>query len=169
MMAASTPRQLVPAPGPAPTTADRRRSQRRPPVKRGAAKLVGGASRRAAASAAAVATPAEGPRPHSGRTTSRHGGSPSAERRDAAMAAPADAIVRPIADGPRVWIDDPDPFFRLGVDQFLRRNGVEVIGHSEGFRPRPDLSRTMTILLFHLTENWRELAAGIAEDTPAHL
>jgi DNA-binding NarL/FixJ family response regulator len=80
-----------------------------------------------------------------------------------------DTAVRPTCDGPRVWIDDPDPFFRLGVVQFLRQNDVEVVGQSERFRPRPDLSRSKTILLFHLTETSRDLAAAIAENTRSHL
>lgn len=76
---------------------------------------------------------------------------------------------RPQCEGPRVWIDDPDPFFLLGVDHFLKRNGVVVAGQSQAFRPRPDLSRSNTILLFDLSENWVDLAARIVENTTARL
>jgi DNA-binding NarL/FixJ family response regulator len=176
------PRQLVPAPAPGSKAANRKHLDQYPEVKRAPAKRFGGDSHRAAmrsAVAPRAVTPAEGASPRSGGKPHRGEGSKTQAARSAANLSGApqeettsprwDAVVRPTYDALRVWIDDPDPFFRLGVDQFLRRNGVDVVGVSEGFRPRPDLSHVKTILLFHLTENWRELAAGIAENTTTQL
>lgn len=51
----------------------------------------------------------------------------------------------------RVWIDDPNPIFRMGLAACLRRPGFTLAGQSAEFVPRPDLDRT-DILVFDLGE-----------------
>lgn len=51
----------------------------------------------------------------------------------------------------RVWIDDPNPIFRMGLAACLRRPGFALVGESSEFVPPPDLDRT-DILVFDLGE-----------------
>lgn len=51
----------------------------------------------------------------------------------------------------RVWIDDPNPIFRMGLVACLRRPGFTLVGQSAEFVPPPDLDRT-DILVFDLGE-----------------
>ena len=49
---------------------------------------------------------------------------------------------RPISRGrslasPRVWIDDPNPVFRLGLACCLEGGGYEIVGMSSGLIPEP--------------------------------
>jgi DNA-binding NarL/FixJ family response regulator len=69
----------------------------------------------------------------------------------------------------RVWIDDPNPIFRLGLACCLRQPGFEVVGESTDFVPHPDLDRT-DILVFDLGEQSLGWALGRArERRPARL
>jgi DNA-binding NarL/FixJ family response regulator len=61
----------------------------------------------------------------------------------------------------RVWIDDPNPIFRMGLACCLRRPGFELIGESSEFVPQPDLDRT-DILVFDLGEQSLGWALGRA-------
>ncbi|HEY3240770.1 MAG TPA: LuxR C-terminal-related transcriptional regulator [Acidimicrobiia bacterium] len=61
----------------------------------------------------------------------------------------------------RVWIDDPNPIFRMGLACCLRRPGFVLIGESTDFIPRPDLDRT-DILVFDLGEQSLGWALGRA-------
>ncbi|MGH9039620.1 MAG: LuxR C-terminal-related transcriptional regulator [Acidimicrobiia bacterium] len=69
----------------------------------------------------------------------------------------------------RVWIDDPNPIFRMGLASCLRRPGFELSGESTDFVPRPELDRT-DILVFDLGEQSLGWALGRAgESRPARL
>lgn len=69
----------------------------------------------------------------------------------------------------RVWIDDPNPIFRMGLACCLRRPGFVLIGESSGFVPQPDLDRT-DILVFDLGEQTLGWALGRAgQRRPARL
>ena len=69
----------------------------------------------------------------------------------------------------RVWIDDPNPIFRMGLACCLRRPGFVLIGESSEFVPSPDLDRT-DILVFDLGEQSLGWALGRAwEQRPARL
>ncbi|MGH8990336.1 MAG: hypothetical protein ACRDZ7_02275 [Acidimicrobiia bacterium] len=69
----------------------------------------------------------------------------------------------------RVWIDDPNPIFRMGLACCLRRPGFVLIGESSDFVPKPDLDRT-DILVFDLGEPSLAWALGRAPDRrPARL
>jgi DNA-binding NarL/FixJ family response regulator len=59
----------------------------------------------------------------------------------------------------RVWIDDPNPIFRMGLACCLRRPGFELVGESSEFVPTPDLERT-DILVFDLGEQSLGWALG---------
>ncbi|MDQ3944191.1 MAG: hypothetical protein M3357_03370, partial [Actinomycetota bacterium] len=59
----------------------------------------------------------------------------------------------------RVWIDDPNPIFRMGLACCLHRPGYVLIGESSEFVPQPDLSRT-DILVFDLGEQSLGWALG---------
>ncbi|MGH9000681.1 MAG: hypothetical protein ACRDY7_14980 [Acidimicrobiia bacterium] len=47
----------------------------------------------------------------------------------------------------RVWIDDPNPLFRLGVAACLRQWGFVLAGESAGLVPEPDLGRCDILVL----------------------
>ncbi|MGH9039624.1 MAG: LuxR C-terminal-related transcriptional regulator [Acidimicrobiia bacterium] len=49
----------------------------------------------------------------------------------------------------RVWVDDENDIFRLGLSSCLGSDGFVVAGESRGLAPRPDLSRT-DVLVFDL-------------------
>jgi DNA-binding CsgD family transcriptional regulator len=69
----------------------------------------------------------------------------------------------------RVWIDDPNPIFRMGLACCLRRPGFVLVGESSDFVPQPDLDRT-DILVFDLGEQSLGWALGRArERRPARL
>ena len=69
----------------------------------------------------------------------------------------------------RVWIDDPNPIFRMGLASCLRRPGFELVGESTDFVPRPELDRT-DVLVFDLGEQSLGWALGrVAERRPARL
>ncbi len=69
----------------------------------------------------------------------------------------------------RVWIDDPNPIYRMGLVCCLRRPGFVLVGESTGFVPQPDLDRT-DILVFDLGEQSLGWALGRAgERRPARL
>ena len=61
----------------------------------------------------------------------------------------------------RVWIDDPNPIYRMGLACCLRRGGFLLVGESTDFVPRPDLDRT-DILVFDLGEQTLGWALGRA-------
>jgi hypothetical protein len=54
-------------------------------------------------------------------------------------------------DTVRVWIDDPNPIFRLGLACCLRRPRFTVVGQSARFVPAPDLER-LDVLVFDVGE-----------------
>ncbi len=69
----------------------------------------------------------------------------------------------------RVWIDDPNPIYRMGLACCLRRGGFVLVGESTDFVPRPDLERT-DILVFDLGEQTLGWALGRAgASRPARL
>lgn len=49
----------------------------------------------------------------------------------------------------RVWIDDPNPIFRLGLVACLKYPGFALTGESSSFDPEPDLDR-VDALVFDL-------------------
>ncbi len=68
-----------------------------------------------------------------------------------------------------MWIDDPNPIYRMGLVCCLRRPGFVLVGESTGFVPQPDLDRT-DILVFDLGEQSLGWALGRAgERRPARL
>lgn len=68
----------------------------------------------------------------------------------------------------RVWIDDPNPIFRLGLACCLREPGFAVAGESSGFVPEPDLDR-VDVLVFDLGEGTLGRTLGQAGQAPARL
>jgi DNA-binding NarL/FixJ family response regulator len=68
-----------------------------------------------------------------------------------------------------VWIDEPDPLVRLGLERALAADGTEVAGTSAGFRPLPDLSPPGSVLLFDLGHSGLEPALEAKTGTPARL
>lgn len=69
----------------------------------------------------------------------------------------------------RVWIDDPNVIFRMGLACSLRRSGFVLAGESCDFVPQPDLDRT-DILVFDLGEQSLGWALGRAgERRPTRL
>ncbi len=58
-----------------------------------------------------------------------------------------------------MWIDDPNPIYRMGLVCCLRRPGFVLAGESAGFVPRPDLDR-IDILVFDLGEQSLGWALG---------
>lgn len=68
----------------------------------------------------------------------------------------------------RVWIDDPNPIFRLGLACCLRGSGFALAGESSGFVPEPDLDR-IDVLVFDLGEQSRGRTLGQAARGPARL
>jgi hypothetical protein len=61
----------------------------------------------------------------------------------------------------RVWIDDPNPIFRLGLACCLRRPRFALVGESAFFVPAPDLD-LLDILVFDLGE--QSLAWTLGQD-----
>jgi hypothetical protein len=61
----------------------------------------------------------------------------------------------------RVWIDDPNPIFRMGLACCLRRPGFVLAGESADFLPPPDLAQ-VDILVFDLGEQTLGWALGRA-------
>lgn len=55
----------------------------------------------------------------------------------------------------KVWIDDPNPIFRLGLVSCLRAPAFTVVGESTRFEPEPPLDE-VDVLVFDLGE--RDLA-----------
>jgi hypothetical protein len=68
----------------------------------------------------------------------------------------------------RVWIDDPNPIFRLGLACCLRESGFVLAGESSGFIPEPDLGR-VDVLVFDLGEGNLSRAMRQAQRGPARL
>ena len=52
----------------------------------------------------------------------------------------------------RIWLDDPNPIFRMGLAASLRDHGFLVVGESTGFVPTPDLDG-VDVLVFDLGEH----------------
>ena len=52
----------------------------------------------------------------------------------------------------RIWLDDPNPIFRMGLAAALRESGFVVVGESAGFVPVPDLD-SVDVLVFDLGEH----------------
>lgn len=67
----------------------------------------------------------------------------------------------------RVWIDDPNPVFRLGLVRCLAEPDFVVAGESSGFVPRPDLDN-VDILVFDLGDRNLSWALG-QQRTPTRL
>src|SRR5438132_9691268 len=53
--------------------------------------------------------------------------------------------------GIRIWLDDPNPIFRMGLSASLRGSPFVVVGESTRFVPPPDLSG-VDVLVFDLGE-----------------
>jgi len=51
----------------------------------------------------------------------------------------------------RIWLDDPNPIFRMGLAASLRESGFVVVGESSGLVPLPDLDG-VDVLVFDLGE-----------------
>ncbi|HZQ76753.1 MAG TPA: phytase [Acidimicrobiia bacterium] len=51
----------------------------------------------------------------------------------------------------RIWLDDPNPIFRMGLAASLRDSGFVVVGESSGLVPLPDLDG-VDVLVFDLGE-----------------
>ena len=68
----------------------------------------------------------------------------------------------------RVWIDDPNPIFRLGLACCLRRPRFAVVGESAFFVPAPDLDR-LDILVFDLGEQSLAWTLGYDHRRPVRL
>jgi len=51
----------------------------------------------------------------------------------------------------RIWLDDPNPIFRMGLAASLRGSEFVVVGESSGLVPTPDLDR-VDVLVFDLGE-----------------
>jgi myo-inositol-hexaphosphate 3-phosphohydrolase len=54
--------------------------------------------------------------------------------------------------GIRIWLDDPNPIFRMGLAASLRDSGFVVVGESTAFVPPPDL-HGVDVLVFDLGEH----------------
>lgn len=67
----------------------------------------------------------------------------------------------------RVWIDDPNPIFRLGLVRSLAGGEFVVVGESSGFVPPPDLTE-VDILVFDLGDRNPGWALG-RQRTPTRL
>ena len=52
----------------------------------------------------------------------------------------------------RIWLDDPNPIFRMGLAASLRDSGFVVVGESTGFVPTPDLA-TVDVLVFDIGDH----------------
>ena len=52
----------------------------------------------------------------------------------------------------RIWLDDPNPIFRMGLAAALRDSGFVVVGESTGFTPAPDLEQ-VDVLVFDLGDH----------------
>jgi 3-phytase len=57
----------------------------------------------------------------------------------------------------RIWLDDPNPIFRMGLAASLRNSRFVVVGESAGFVPPPDLDG-VDVLVFDLGEQSAEWA-----------
>jgi len=55
-------------------------------------------------------------------------------------------------DATRIWLDDPNPIFRMGLAAALRDSRFVVVGESTGFVPPPDLDG-IDVLVFDLGEH----------------
>src|SRR5437763_1788380 len=60
----------------------------------------------------------------------------------------------------RIWLDDPNPIFRMGLAAALRDSGVVVVGESTGFMPVPDLE-AVDVLVFDLGDH-QSLAGSLS-------
>ncbi|HEY4408973.1 MAG TPA: hypothetical protein VGO87_03775, partial [Acidimicrobiia bacterium] len=54
--------------------------------------------------------------------------------------------------GTRIWLDDPNPIFRMGLAAALRDSGFVVVGESTGFVPAPELAG-VDVLVFDLGDH----------------
>jgi hypothetical protein len=57
----------------------------------------------------------------------------------------------PASTEARIWLDDPNPIFRMGLAASLRGSGFVVVGESSGLVPVPDLG-SVDVLVFDLGE-----------------
>ena len=71
-------------------------------------------------------------------------------------------------DTVRVWIDDPNPIFRLGLACCLRRPRFALVGESAFFVPAPDLD-LLDILVFDLGEQSLAWTLGYDQRRPLRL
>ncbi|HLF41802.1 MAG TPA: response regulator transcription factor [Acidimicrobiia bacterium] len=65
----------------------------------------------------------------------------------------------------RVWLEDRNAVFRLGLAACLESPDVVLAGQSASFSPTPDVART-DVLLFGLGESELEIALSLSERGP---